>query len=150
MFHAQPREVFNGSRAVHHPTGCAKHCAALTMDVIHEFGCQQDGLLIMGWVEASEAAAESEHLFHTVGMVQLAEERTDDVVQAGAQAATRDNPCANLAGIEEQFGTRARQLEQQPLLRGSQSARDMLRHILIVTHESAQRRRIPRLARLIT
>ena len=70
-------------------------------------------------VDQVVAAAKAEHLLHPVGMMELEEERANDVVQAGAQPATRDDAGACLLRIEEQLcglppeGKQATKLRQQ-------------------------------------
>ena len=52
-------------------------------------------------IEPRIAAAKTEHLLHAVGVVQFAEQRTDDVIQARTQPAAGDNPRPSLGGIEK-------------------------------------------------
>ena len=62
-------------------------------------------------IEPAVTAAKAKHLSDTVAVVHFEKERADDVVEAGAQAATRHNARARLFRVEEKFRTRAGQLK---------------------------------------
>ena len=62
-------------------------------------------------IEPAVTAAKAKHLSDTVAVVQFEKERADDVVETGAQAATRHNARARLFRVEEKFRARAGQLE---------------------------------------
>ena len=62
-------------------------------------------------IEPAVTAAKAEHLGDAVAVVQFEKDRADDVVEAGAQSATRHNARARLFRVEEKFRSRAGQLE---------------------------------------
>ena len=62
-------------------------------------------------IEPAVTAAKAKDLGDAVAVVQFEKERADDVVEPGAQAATRHNARPRLFRVEEKFRTRAGQLE---------------------------------------
>jgi hypothetical protein len=62
-------------------------------------------------VEPAVTAAKAKDFGDAVAIVQFEKQRADDVVEAGAEAATRHNTRPRLFRIEEELGTRARKLE---------------------------------------
>ena len=112
------------------------------MDVVYQLGRQLDRGLAARRIKPRIAAPETEHLLHAVSVVQFVEQRTDDVIQAGAQPAAGDNSCPGPRGIEEQLGARPGQLEPPLLLWLQQAPNDVLRHEPIVADETTQGRGI--------
>jgi len=112
----------------------------LAVDVVYKVGRQPDRGLAARRIESRIAATETEHLWHAVSVVQLVEQRTDDVIQAGAQPTAGNNSCPGPRGIEEQFGARSGQLEPPLLPWLQQTPDDVLRHEAIVADETTQGR----------
>ena len=90
----------------------AEECAALLVDAGDDGRRQRDRIRADGRVEPLVAAPEPEHFPDAIAMLQLQENRADDVVQAGAQAAAGDDAGAGVRRIEEQPLARPGQLEE--------------------------------------
>jgi hypothetical protein len=81
------------------------------MNAIHKLRRDLHRLRTVRGIEPAVAAAKAEHLGDAVAVVQFEKERADDVVEAGAQSATRHNARARLFRVEEKFRAWAGQLE---------------------------------------
>src|SRR5689334_8048452 len=88
------------------------------MDTIHELRRDLHRLATAGGIESAIAAAEAEHFADTIAVVQLEEERANDVVQPRAQPAASHDSGARLFRVEEELCPRPRDLELHPRLRG--------------------------------
>ena len=97
--------------------GRPEHGAALLVDVGHGLGREANGRAIVALDEALEAVAEPEDLLAPVGVRQLEDEPTDDVVDAGTEAPAGDDPRAHRRRIEEDLVARPRELEGRQLER---------------------------------
>jgi hypothetical protein len=89
----------------------AEDGASFLMNAIDELRRDLHRLGTFCGVEPAVTAAKAKDLGDAVAIVQFEKQRADDVVEAGAEAATRHNTRPRLFRIEEELGTRARKLE---------------------------------------
>jgi hypothetical protein len=83
------------------------------MNVVHHLGRQHNRFRAAVWIQALEAAPETEHLPNAIGVMQFKEERADDIVHPGAQAATSNDTCPCLLGIKKDLFARSGKLKEQ-------------------------------------
>ena len=143
--HPPSDQVVHGQPHIHRPARGAQHRAAMLVNVVHEPRRQRNRLRPEPRVEPLVAAAKPEHFLDPVGVVQLQEERTDDIIQPGAQTATRHDARTGLFGIEIQPVPRPGQLEQHLFLgRGAQHTNNLRRNALPGVHRAPDGRSKPR------
>ena len=82
--------------------------------------------------ESAVAAANAPDLPHAVVVVQRVDEVVDDVVQARAQAAARDDRRAHVGRLEVQLAARPRAMERARFGRGVLSADDVDEHAVML------------------
>ena len=85
----------------------AEDGASFLMNAIDELRRDLHRLGTFCGVEPAVTAAKAKDLGDAVAIVQFEKQRADDVVEAGAEAATRYNARPRLFRVEEEFGTRA-------------------------------------------
>ena len=143
--HASADEVLHRTGDIHWPPRRSQHCAALLVDVVHELRCEHNRIFTLGRIKSLVTPAEAEHFLYAIGVMQLEEERANDVIQARTQPATGNNARASPLWIEEQSRAWASQLKK-----GSSRSRrlpvlhDLLRNTEVVTDCTLQWRGEPR------
>ena len=121
------------------PARRAQHRAALVVDPFHVFGRQQQRPRPLRRIQPLVAIADAQHGRHAVAMVELQEDRTDDVVQAGAKAAAGDNSRLAAARVEEDLFPRTGLFDRQFRAKGPAALRfNPVKHPRIIRHEVAQ------------
>jgi hypothetical protein len=85
------------SRAARGP----EHGATLRVDVIDELAGKSHGFVAAAWVQSRISVAYAQHLTYSVAVMQLEEYGSKHVVEAGTQAAARQDSRASPRRIEE-------------------------------------------------
>ena len=70
----------------------------------------EDGNRKVSWrqtIQDARPATETKHVAHAVAVVQLKEQRSNDVIQAGAKSAAGHDPGARLLRVEKKLCARA-------------------------------------------
>ena len=146
--HPAPDQVADRHPRIDRPPRRVQHRPPLLVNVLDQLRGQHRRLGAAGRIEPAIPAAETEDLPDPVTVVELEKERTDDVVEAGAQPAAGDDPGAGFSRVEEQPFARTR-LFEQPWLgrRPPVHPVNLGRNKQIVGHMVIERRRKPALAK---
>ncbi len=88
-----------------------QHGPALLVNLAHPRRAKPHGVVAVARHHAFEAVAKAEDVLHAVGMRELQDQPADDVVDAGTQAAARDDPAPQRRRIEEDAIARAGNFE---------------------------------------
>ena len=93
--------------------------AAFLVNILDELGSKRDRFGAAPRIKPLIATNESEDLAYAITVMKFQNERTDDVIQSGAQAAAGDDACTRVLRIEEKALARAGNFEQKLLRHGN-------------------------------
>jgi hypothetical protein len=89
----------------------------MLVNLVHHGVSQYKRLKCSGWVQALVSHAEAEDLRYSVSIMQLAKQRSDDVVQARTQTAASNDARARPLRIKKQVFPRARRFDEGSSIR---------------------------------
>jgi len=122
--HAKEDVDFQKLQVVHHdlhilrPARRGQDAAADMRDVLDVVGRELDRYLAVFRIQSAQSVFDSQNIFYAVAVEQRHRHRTDDVVDAGAEASARNNGRLGLCGIEKNLFPGARRLQRQRLSGG--------------------------------
>src|SRR5215469_3965202 len=83
------------------------------MDCVHQLGGENQRFGALVRIQPLISPAESEHFFYTVCMMHFEKQRSDYIVESGAQSSASDNPGASFRRIKEKISARTRQFKEE-------------------------------------
>src|ERR1041385_9169262 len=108
-----PNQVVHRHYRVHRTARSIQHGAAGLVNVFHDLSGQFDRLLSSRRIQSTIAVAKTEDFLHAIAMMQLQEQRANDVIEPRTKTAARDNARASFRRVKKQFLAGSGPLEKQ-------------------------------------
>src|SRR6185437_4538970 len=106
-------QILHSPGLVHWAAGGTQNCAASQMDCIHQPGREGERFVALFRIQPLISPAEAEHLFYTVSVMQFEEQRSDYIVESGAQSSASNNPGASFRRVKEKIFARTCQFKEE-------------------------------------